>query len=359
MIRYKYANGANGRIYDVSSLTDESRNLGSPYKCIGCGNELIPNLGKIRTTKYFSHKSVGSCSPETYLHELAKTTFINTYQDCIKEGKPFYFSLYRPKTCTHFKERMGFECGGRVREKVDLTKIYESALLESNVGEFKPDVALISQRTSPLFIEIAVTHKCSEEKIKSGNKIIEIAVNTEDDIGIINSCHISDAHESIKTYNISGKLKSGDICQGSCKQDVTAVLVYKSGKVRTVSDKPANILALIGNTAYYEVFKESEDPHKSAQFFISKTRELFFKGVPIKNCLVCAHHGIGDTDSIFCRKHKKSTKSNQAAECVDFLPFESKEKCDAAEKRNIEIMKSRTEAMVEKMLSDYKKGRFF
>jgi hypothetical protein len=54
MIKYQYAKDENEKLIEINSLNEENRG-NSKFFCIGCGNELIARLGKIKA-HHFAHK---------------------------------------------------------------------------------------------------------------------------------------------------------------------------------------------------------------------------------------------------------------------------------------------------------------
>lgn len=57
----------------------------------------------------------------------------------------------------------------------------------------------------PIFIEVFVTHECSQEKKKSGIRIIELSIQSEEDIlDIVNSTNLNEC-EKVKLYNFKRK----------------------------------------------------------------------------------------------------------------------------------------------------------
>lgn len=60
---------------------------GGNYACLGCGKPMIPKRGD-KITHHFAHKVVGSCSPDSALHETAKAHLERLFLDAKKVGKP-------------------------------------------------------------------------------------------------------------------------------------------------------------------------------------------------------------------------------------------------------------------------------
>ena len=354
MISYRYARGNSGRVIDVSTLCDANRREFSPYICLGCEGELTPNLPKFKS-KHFSHRPGSTCSGETYLHNLAKKLFYDRYSLALAEGRPFNFSFSRPTQCEHYKNELGIICSGSTRHQFDLTKAYRTVVLEKASGDFQPDVTLKSERHAPIFIEIAVTHFVTREKIESNEKIIEIKVESEEDLAPILADHISDSLPKIKIYNIRGKPIEGNICSGKCTRKKDFFVVYQNGKVRIATETLENMARLVPGTVFCALAIEAEGKDRSAVGkFLTNLRHYYFQGASIKNCLLCKNHGIGERSATWCRKMTKHVKSNDAASCEYYSPFGSFAESIEAENKNWAEVRVKGEALVEAMLKGYR-----
>ena len=86
---------------------------------------------------------------------------------------------------------------------VNLKSYYNVCTTEKQIENFRADILLenSTRPIKPLLIEICVTHPCSEEKINSKLPIIEIPINSADDIKEIEK----NAEVKGKTYNIPPK----------------------------------------------------------------------------------------------------------------------------------------------------------
>lgn len=143
-----------------------------------------PRLGA-KNAHHFAHKSTTpDCNPETYLHKLAKIKIKEKFDT----GAPFEISLHQTcgctdkNTCPFYKEE---ECKSEEYRTYDLRKTYDTCTEEETIGNYRADLLLTSSikpDTPPVLIEILVTHKCEEDKINSGEKIIEIEIKKEEDI---------------------------------------------------------------------------------------------------------------------------------------------------------------------------------
>jgi len=91
IIKYQYAENSSGNLININAITKNARYC-DKYFCLDCKQELIPRLGDKRI-HHFCHKNdTHSCSKETYLHELGKKIFYETYLESLKNKEPFYIS---------------------------------------------------------------------------------------------------------------------------------------------------------------------------------------------------------------------------------------------------------------------------
>lgn len=194
-IKYKYALSQDGLIFDINDLSEDDR---ADYECLGCGNVLRPVLGKIRK-KHFRHKVNQECSLETYLHRMAKKLFIKTYQSCLNQKTPYVIEYPVPSFCTSCNYGP-CETDNEIAE-YDLTKTFIYISEEQKDGMLIPDVLLQAKSGMKLYIEIAVTHQSSINKVDSGMKIIEFQLNTEEDLEVFNKNRISFFIDDVKLYN--------------------------------------------------------------------------------------------------------------------------------------------------------------
>jgi len=201
MIKYQYAKDKNGNLIDINNLNKKNRNQVS-YFCIGCSNELIARLGKIKV-HHFSHKKEVNCSGETYLHLLGKQLFYDNYLECLKTNAPFNIEFYQKRVCNHYEQDLDVKCKlEKSVVKFDLTQHFDKISIEEREGSFIADIMLTSKsEKDKIFIEIAVTHLSAEQKLNSKYRIIEITVDSEEDFEPIKSKYLSINNSKIKFKN--------------------------------------------------------------------------------------------------------------------------------------------------------------
>jgi len=157
-IRYRYALDEGSRVVDITvGNADKARS----YICLSCSKPLLPVQGSERQ-HHFRHKVQAVCSAETYLHNLAKRVFAQTYQDCLDSGRPYTVSYYVPVRCIACNDHGPCDAGHQL-QSVDLIKYFKGINIESRNDGFVPDI-LLSSPSHTLFIEIAVTHLSKRRK---------------------------------------------------------------------------------------------------------------------------------------------------------------------------------------------------
>ncbi|MBR4390075.1 MAG: hypothetical protein IKT00_13005 [Prevotella sp.] len=183
-IKYNRVFDKAHKIVEISSITKENRD--SEYFSIGTLTPMVAALGD-KNQHYFRAKKGYSLNPETELHEYVKKMlkyrfdteeqfFIRYHsKECCPNGKNCIFYDEKYGGCEKLKE---------VFTEHNLKDYYDTATIEASYGGFVADVLLTSSShpsRMPVFLEVAVTHRCSIEKINSKNKIIELLVKGEED----------------------------------------------------------------------------------------------------------------------------------------------------------------------------------
>ena len=185
--KYRYAylsEESNGhKLICIDDVGKEQRRANT-FWCIGCGGEMKAALGEKRL-HYFSHKNnERHCSKETYLHKLGKSSVIEYFLS----HKTFNIHIKSRNKCRRIERcklrHLLHECTDFGEQEIDLKEYYDKCEEEYTYKGFRADVALIAKgrRGSPIFVEIAVSHKCDEDKRNSGLPIIEWEIKDENDL---------------------------------------------------------------------------------------------------------------------------------------------------------------------------------
>lgn len=212
-VKYKKVYDKNNNIIDISFVNNENRE--PEYYSIGSHTPMVAALGE-KNKHHFRAKKGYVLNPETELHKYVK----NILKYRFDNEENFLIKYYRRETCPFegkciFFNKMKGECE-KLKEKsfdFDLKKYYDTATVEGEHDGFVADVLLSSSTINriPVFLEVAVTHPCSEEKIKSGNKIIEIKVCNENDAYCMleqtPEYSFDDDEPVVKFYNFEDKIQ--------------------------------------------------------------------------------------------------------------------------------------------------------
>lgn len=320
MLKNRYAKGNNG-IVDINELTDATRYDFGAYECYGCGSELIPKLGK-KNTWHFAHKIDANCSTETYLHLVSKSLFAETYSECLAQKKPYFMEIEKVHSCNQFSELFGKnQCKKTISEHVDLTRFYDKIEVEKPIDGFIPDILLSSSHgKQTLFVEIAVTHPCDDNKINSKNKILEFKIKFEEDLKIFKEHTISTKLQNITTYNFRST-EISNVCQGNCEEEVEVFVVYQNKKCILEYVKAREINEFLNNRKiiYHEIDGAPEDTRKS---FKDKIRKAHSKNIPIINCHLCKFYvELPFEEHIFCKYFQKEVLPDISLHCRDYQTF--------------------------------------
>ena len=318
-IKYKYAWSGEEAVHIDSVLPSDRK---GEYTCIGCGKALVPALGTIRQ-HHFRHKVVTNCSPETYLHKLAKEKFYETYKHCLDNGIPFLitfsvnykcnFSSWIPSTLW---------CTKPLQETYDLTKYFSMIDIETPHGDFIPDILLRNTNGTALYLEMKVSHGSTQEKINSGTRIIEMKISCEEDIEVFSSLQLIES-EKTRFFNFIRE-RNGNYCQGEeCHPTRSAFAVDPSGASFLLNKRNTFDLSKAKNTSIYFEWIECDDylaGSVASDLYKNMNAKAFQKGIPVKNCFLCRYHSIADKSGAYCKFLKRTGSSNSAVECQFYRP---------------------------------------
>jgi hypothetical protein len=151
-VQLAWALDREGRKVRAARLVAPDRRGRAPFTCLGCGQELIPHLGRVRTP-HFAHRPDSSCpltAPETALHLDAKERLLALCQDAFA-GRGRVRALARCPAC-------------RRVTPIDLAEVGDAAEAEASVGPLRADVLVRSRGRPALAFEVRVTHAVQPDK---------------------------------------------------------------------------------------------------------------------------------------------------------------------------------------------------
>lgn len=256
---------------------------GPDYFCPSCGEKMILRKGKQRRP-HFAHKvNTKHCSYESYLHIIAKKQICKYFN----ESPVFMIEFYGKVLCSipdcPLNLRRPCILKPNVQHVCNLKKYYDQCEEEIAIGGFRADLLISSKNKSnpPILIEIWVTHKSSESKLNSKYRIIEIHIESEDDIKqIINNASIVETDDMTKFYNF--KRDSFEIPDDAHQLNKYQFWIDLEEKFH-FNSKPLKCLTQNnGNTNYKFLIESSSKIGRSFAFYLlSKLK------IGLKYCQMC------------------------------------------------------------------------
>lgn len=310
--QYAYANDCSGVLTHISNVIKHNS-----YTCPGCREEMVAVKGKVNV-HHFRHNNA-SCSYESYLHNAAKNAFYNRFNE---SKEPIALILKRAITCQSKKKSFlnddSISCTNLVEAKYNLRSLFNEATLElydKSTG-FTPDVMLFNtDNDSKCYIEIFVTHECTEEKIASGIPIIEISVNDENDIKYIQESDFSINDINISLYNFSAKEKSVKECHQNCSltsHKFETWTLSSSGRLNKL-EKPFNHLSE-DELSLNNCWPVTLDKVIKTESIINLVKEMD-PGNIYSNCLKCTNSSAWDDGQVSCTIKHSNVPYTEAKVC--------------------------------------------
>ena len=315
---YRYALTQEEKLVDIINITKENKD--NEYICISCGNKLIPKLGSIRI-HHFSHFVKNEiCSYETYLHKLGKNIFYENYLKCIENNIEYNIEYQFIKECNHYFKKYNKKCIYREEELFNIQKYFKKIKFQKKDGNFIPDLLLIDENDkNKIFVEIFVTHRVSDEKINSKNRIIEIKLKEEKDVELITKNILSYKDSRVNFYNIQNKYVKND-CEGKCRKYFNVLFLNNSGEIN-LDNITLNELENETIIEYYILEENDEYNNDLVKVFAAKCAK---KNLPVKNCNICRYHMLdkyknNKLEPIYCKYLKFVCSSMEAENCDSYV----------------------------------------
>lgn len=151
-VQLAWARDRDGHKVHVARLDPKDRKARAPFTCLGCGDVLVPHLGRLRA-RHFAHAPGSRCpltAPETALHLDAKEKLLALCEDAFA-GRRAVTVLARCPGC-------------RRPAPLDLGAEGDQALAEGAVGALRADVLVLRGGAPRLAFEVKVTHAVEPEK---------------------------------------------------------------------------------------------------------------------------------------------------------------------------------------------------
>ena len=156
----------DGRKVHAGTLDAKDRGARAPFSCLGCGEPLVPHLGRVRA-RHFAHQPGSACpltAPETILHLDAKERLLALCADAFA-GRRAVAALARCPAC-------------RRVTPLDLALAGDDAVAEGAIGALRADVLVLRAGRPALALAVKVTHAIEPEKeaalAAAGVPIVEV-----------------------------------------------------------------------------------------------------------------------------------------------------------------------------------------
>lgn len=291
---------------------------------------MVPVLGAKREA-HFRHKHVGDCNLETYLHRYAKWYIKNHFEN----HQHFFIEFYQRYSCCKkddclYRKGRNIDCTKYEYTSFDLKQFYDTCELEAEYKGFIADVKLSSKahpNREPLFIEVAVTHKCEQKKLDSGIRIIEISLPRDtDDFSFLNK--LRDTRDEWEMYYPplhSIKEETAEILFHNFTIDArkprmldlhsfNVFFINKNGKAQ-ISSKP-NPCSEYGAHKY--VMTSPFEIHYTGYDYTLLIAIAHQAGFRFPNCYLCHYHWIDHYEMHRCNRHQYVSSPSIAMNCPDY-----------------------------------------
>lgn len=293
----------NGQILSIKSVNIWNRH--NLFRCIACGDEMIPVLGKIRE-HHFRHKT-DACSYESYIHKIWKQYLYEQWQTA-KHFNIEYFvklSCNKENTCKLKEENKSLVCNIPSASKtIDLKEKYDSCEIEGSYGGYRADLLFFNSKNPniiPTFIEVCYKHPCNDEKIHAGIPIIEIIVHDdnlylpstlkEPQPPIQESSHTQQGNYNLVFYGFTRELTT----------------IHRTTRFRVFQDEHGINHGYIDDTEVSCHSIDNHEPDSIIEIFLvdsanRQNNDLFEKGIRI-----AAKNGIKIRHCSLCRFYRSSS----------------------------------------------------
>ena len=292
--------------------------------CPACNEPLIAKNQGTKRKHHFAHQSGTECeyAVESMLHILAKEKIREAFL-----SKPeFWIEFEYESYCKNNKECKFIrysECCVRKTRRFNIKQYYDSCEQEipyDNINR-RSDLKIFSStnpKRPPIYLEFCVTHASDREKLHSGNKIIEIRIESVDDVlqlvenGIIESkindekYEVLDENEDLKylqDIRFYG-FKKKDYMNNHISNEIRfrRFILYQSGKMQSIPDFcDCKRLVKSKASSLLEICIHSSDTFG----LYKKIIYIGFQKYHIPNCHLCKNYVDSYSgDEKICRLYK-------------------------------------------------------
>ena len=180
-----YAFDSTGNFTHIDKV---AKGLACNCYCPSCKEKLVAKNGGMKRIHHFAHASGVDCESayETMLHQLAKLRVQEAFLSKEVFNIEFEYRSYCPQvnTCKYIRY---YECYKPSKKIFNLKTFYDSCEQEQDYDSInrRSDLKIFSSKNpqlAPIYVEFFVTHASDSFKLHNGGKIIEVKIESEDDI---------------------------------------------------------------------------------------------------------------------------------------------------------------------------------
>lgn len=297
--RLTYALDSTGKLVHIDKIPTGKE---CACFCPACKEPLLAKNQGSKRMHHFAHLSGTDChyAFESMLHLLAKEKIYKSFLS----NEQFWIKFKYKSFCSKFKDcnfvRNRSDCCKIELKPIDLKQWnYDTCEQEKaydNINR-RSDLKIFSSthpENPPIYLEFYVTHKSDMEKLHSNNKIIEIHIESEDDIlqivenGICESvgCDNNEydiGSRKVRFYNFKEDYKNNSI---SAEIRFFRYILYPTGKTfcgleygnckKLTKSKRSSLLEIC--------------VHAGIQDVCDEVRYIGFQKFGIPNCMLCKYY---------------------------------------------------------------------
>lgn len=302
-----YAISQNGVLTEINDAQKSNEDFFCPH----CRCKMLKRCGKIRRW-HFAHdwrdatEEQKKCSYESYLHAYTKIRFKEWFENheqiIVRYNQRSICSSY--KTCKWKDFREVHQCKKEETKRFNIKEKLNKCSVEKEVNvngnRFRPDLLWYNENNPQIciFIEIKVTHECTDKKKDSNNRIIEFDIRSEEDVERIISEDITESDTirfyGFKTEKLTDKKQFNPI-------DLYKFQLFESGKGR-ISIWNCHNASYRKKPSIFEITAIANRELNRSIFYTASIAKAHELGYPVLNCLLCKYRKRNDEGKPYCEK---------------------------------------------------------
>ncbi|MCQ2189804.1 MAG: competence protein CoiA [Paludibacteraceae bacterium] len=300
------------------------------FFCPACNCKMIKKCGPIRSW-HFAHDCRSAetelqknCTYESYLHAYAKMCIKKWFEES-NSITMYYKNQHKCSLSKGCKWKLEYDSCTKTEEasydiKRCLNKLKEEKNITIEDDTFRPDLLWYkeSDQKQRIFIEIKVTHECSEKKVNSKERIIEFTVSSEEDVESIISNDIKES-DIVKYWNIN-KVFIDD--QVKPLHQLNKFILYDSGKVYPYRNCSCMSYKNSSPSSSFELTMKSDVVSHLGigRFCVYGLALAYQNGFKVKHCNICSKCKYEASDRVLKCGITNSVIENgsKALECSEY-----------------------------------------